>query len=1743
MLDNLSASHSRFVLAVFDDLLNKRKRNKVWYEKLARENGITDKNNVKELTELAVSLRARELAQQPFTTERTRFAMLVDLYESQVNLSHRTSHSILLQQYSTPAPISFLAGLFCNAASAHSVFEPSAGNGLLCHTAPYKHTTVNEIDSVRHSHLLAQPYRKVIQQDATKPFSGFEKQFEAVLTNPPFGQLRQAVKINGYLFTALEHVMSVRTLECMKDDGRAAIIVGGFARYDDKRRLTGSNRVFLNYLYSHFDVRDIINISGRDLFSRQGTGFNVRLILIDGRKSTPGGSAPTFNAEKETVVSNYEELWRRVIQAKAQCVTSGSWEFSFKDWFTARSGIGEFTAADFEQMQEYHFKAVSARLKSGKYVALDALADYPELAAQLIPAAQPDKKQAAPVNFPELSGVGSSGNYRITLCSLQNPQRRYAFHGSFADQKDAQLFARQLTGFLSREEHPLDCEIESVELLSGALGAPYIPTSEGCTVLDTVVPDSMSFGTHDALAKIREAVGGDIDEFVRDRLDYASNVDLCRALAAEQIDAVAMAIYNVEARRKGNLGMGMIVGDQTGIGKGRIAAAMIRYATKRGLCPIFLTEKPNLFTDLYRDLKAIGSEHLVPFIINTKDVKSTILDEFGKKLYAPLDQQQQKKIFESGELPPGYDFIMATYTQFNNPKRPAKQDFVTPLAEQNVLVMDEAHNASGTGNTGQFLQQILAQSEGVLYLSATFAKQPENMPLYALKTVLSEASLSSEDLAKAIVRGGVALQELIAAEMVNEGQMLRRERSYEGVEVNYITLEESSDLHRATSDAVTDIVREIILFQKIFVQPEIDRMDTEYSESQMIVKSRGGTERAGIDNKPYYSKVFQLISQMLFSIKAEAVAERAIERLREGKKPVIAFASTMESFVESAAEEQGQIMQPGSVINADFSEVLRRGLAGVMRYTILDGAGGYSFEQFEPSSLGEQAEAEFKRIMKKIEQASFGISISPIDVILNRIRSAGFSAAEVTGRTYELELYNSYGEVGRIEKNIQNPGKLKGKIKLRKKLVTNEAFRLFNENKIDCLLINQSGSTGASAHAIPTNSVPPEQVKQRVMLILQPELNIATEVQKRGRINRTGQLYKPIYDYITSNIPAEQRLMMMLQSKLKSLDANTTSNQKQSKGILDVPDFLNKYGGEVVQDYLEDNPEIDELLDYPIGNMQSVSEMASKVSGRVAVLPTKMQQEFYEEITERYNALVEYLKQTGEYNLEMQRYELEASTIEKTVLQAGKGGTSVFGTDSYLEHCEVNVLRKPYRYDELNTLLNQSLDGKSPIEHQKNFLAGVKTYYEQELERRSSELESAHNEYMTETTKQIEELQAAEIEETPVVEEQIIENAEPEEDDDFTDEVEQKVKPRKLSPVERAKKMMEAKQDDYLKKLTKLTDQFTSNLNYLQDAATVLTIGCRVVFIHTREIDAANGESSAAIAESRHNAIFLGFRVDTKRKKAYSLSNIVLRFAIASGLKYVAIPASKIKNIQSIVTQSRTIAAERDFDIEAYWNESVSKTLKNREMRYIVTGNVLQALGTLTNGLLVRFSAQNGDERIGVFMPEDWQPPQEKNGDRLIEVPALRAFELIRKLPVGKQISIGRRITLFREATNYKMVVGTSKNLGGDIYSNERLLKLAEGNNFNKTSSVMVAKFRPEDLANVLTIIQEDFNETVKVTEDEFELVGKGVTNESAVSRFPKLNPHSEKKHNAIDNNYELLELEAEALALSLELELELMAA
>ena len=298
-----------FILKKIKDGVKLNKRDA---ERFAAQFDISDKNAVKELCELAIVFRARELAnsEKPI---KGRYDDIVSLYRSQVNLSHRTSQSVMLQQYSTPAPIAFLAGSFVYSKRKGEgyFFEPSAGNGLLTIAMPTNQTTVNEIDEFRSKNLAGQVYAQQLRQDATEPFVKFVKKFDGVITNPPFGKLDKTITVDSFPVNTLDHAMAIRALDCMKDDGRAAIIIGGHTEWDSAGRIkAGKNRIFFSYLYRNYHVSDVINIDG-DLYSRQGTSFDVRLILIDRRKAKPDGYPPLKDAN-DTVVKDFETLYQRI---------------------------------------------------------------------------------------------------------------------------------------------------------------------------------------------------------------------------------------------------------------------------------------------------------------------------------------------------------------------------------------------------------------------------------------------------------------------------------------------------------------------------------------------------------------------------------------------------------------------------------------------------------------------------------------------------------------------------------------------------------------------------------------------------------------------------------------------------------------------------------------------------------------------------------------------------------------------------------------------------------------------------------------------------------------------------------------------------------------------------------------------------------------------------------------------------------------------------------------------------------------------------------------------------------------------------------------------------------------------------------------------------------------------------------------------------------------------------------------
>ncbi len=1560
---------SSFVEAMQDYIQKREKLNKTQVEKIAATFGITDKNDVKEFTELAIVNEARKIALSDVDVY-TRYLQIVDLYKHQVNLSHRTSQSVLLQQYSTPAPIGFLAGEWMKANSEMEgyLFEPCAGNGLLTIAFQPQMCYVNEIDETRRYNLNTQGFQRVTDADATNRFGIYRKFFPYVITNPPFGKFGEKVDFDGFEIDTLEHIMAIRALDCMIDNGRAAIIIGGHTRFDEYGRIqAGKNRIFFNYLYKHYNVDDVVQIDG-DLYSRQGTSFDVRLILISGRKVTPEGVAPLYNPASDYVIRTFDDLYNRIL---------GNTD-----------------------MKTIEMEALALKLK------LDLL---------------------------NLDGLGMA----------------------------------------------------------------YQPKSKGKS-LQVDIPDSMGFEMQDALNAMHLKVG-DVDQYVTRKLKYKNVDEMHNAIAAEQIDAVALAIYNIEQK-----GQGVIIGDQTGIGKGRQAAAMIRYGWAQGMQPIFCTEKPNLFSDLYRDLKAIGSETLVPFIVNGKEAKTLVKDEDGNVVYEPLEKSDQDKIIKSAQLPGTFNYVMLTYSQISGSEfsksgaltaLSPKANFVRQIANGNILILDEAHNASGESNTGRVLQNIVEVTKGVTFLSATFAKRPDNMPLYAMKTAMKEANMTKDELVTAISKGGVALQEVLSSQLVKAGQLIRRERTFEGIEVNYLTLDDLAVEHKAIYDNLTDIIRDIINYQLKYINPEVEALDKIASAEGKEIEKRAGTKAAGVDNSPYFSKAFQIVNQMLFAIKADAVTDRAIMRLKQGKKPVIAFSSTMGSFLESMEDEKGMPVAEGSIINADFSASLMKGLDGILRYTEITPEGKSIKKKFDLSMFSVEAQSEYSRIADKINKLSSGIVISPIDVIKQKLAKHGYTVAEVTGRKMEIEFLPTKGKT--LGKVSAESAFIKAIVKNRKKENTNDAFRKFNNNEVDVLMINQSGSTGASAHAIPTSKVPKEKVGQRVMILLQAELDINTEVQKRGRINRTGQILKPIYDYVFSAIPAEKRLMMMLQKKLKSLDANTTSNQKNSEALLKSDDFLNKYGDKIVKDYCIENPDFNLAIDDPLklldkdsGNEsnEGYENAASRVSGRVAVLSTQEQEQFYNEILNRYNDYVDELKQIGEYDLEVEYLDLNAQQLEKTLIKGGKGGETAFGDNTYLERTEVNNLKKPFKSIELKNILLDELKGRKPDEVNAAYISILEEHTARKL---AEELSDINEKYTN--------LIAAVKSGTGKIKK------------DFTPE-----------------EQIQAYEDARNEAIQKANENSANKLRTIKRSFQFFTIGKALKYPSDVLSDA--GKDSFCV--------FLGFKLDMKARNPFAPSNIKANFAIASPLKHLSIPLSKYEKINAIIGASNTADdIDNIDDLLAKWEVEIKNNSGDRTIAYILTGNILQVFGTeaFRGAKLVQYTCTDGKMRKGALLPFTWVPTDVRGNKTIkVEIPIWKARKAVKAMSIGANL-FGGNVTLIRKNGYYLVLVPRSRKSGGDIYLDKDLIALTNEKNFNTISSNMEARVNDDNIDSFLKILQDRHSISVELRDWQLELIQNEIEENKAndeiieVTQLPK-------HEDIIDEELEILEMEAVALKLKLEL-------
>lgn len=1575
--------------------------------------------DMQELVELAMTNETRKVALRYINRDNQKFGydIILAMYNMQPLLNARDSTRFEKQQYSTPTPFGYVMGQFVQASKqVESVLEPSAGNGALTITFPSGIVHVNDIDERRLDNLRTLGYKEVTNRDALLPF---DESVDAVMTNPPFGTTT-AKEFDGGLFkiSSLEGLMAINALDSMKDNGRAAIVIGGNTSYRENGAMQSKDMKLFSYLYSHYNVVDVINLDG-EMYKRNGTKYDVRIILINGRKTGPfkRTAPPVKSKARAEQVKTFDELYKR-IQDDIQSLQQ------MGDLFDGTAGETR-TAEDGRRSEN---RPVSDRKQS--------------------------RERTEPVRNPE--GIRTDTG-RDTMGNAGNEQPGRTTEERTTDGMDTAVGPDAgSTQPVQEQQRPVggtdtgrgssDGSVQSDSgnntsggRLSVNLGdekVPYPNRSQSGTLM-SVVPANQAQVLADSLADI-----GDVDQFLVDELGYSSKEELYNYLAAEQIDSVSLAINQM------NKGNGFIIGDMTGVGKGRQGAALIRYAVRKGYKPIYFTQKPALFADNYRDLSDIGSGELRPFIIASSN-DGQITDAQGNVVHKIPSKKEVKRVYdyikENGTLPDEYDYAIITYSQIQNGTSeyeastdgikvksknykksvPAadisgqeRRDVIQALSRNNVMILDESHTVGGSGGGSMFMQYILPDVKGVTFLSATFAKRADNMPIYAMKTDLSKSGISPQEMIEAIANGGVTLQEIMSKQLVQSGQMIRRERSFQGVTIDWLPVNEEEDaVQRTQFDEVSSIFSEIRAFQKDFITPMVSSMSDELAEEGGYSDLQKGTKELGVTNVPFASKMYNLVNQLLFSLKADAVANRVIWNLKNGFKPVISFTNTMEGFLEEAPKDTPMEKVP------NFSLTLMKALDGVMRYSVNDIEGKSEANQFSVSELSEAGQNRYYEIKEKIENLSANLPISPMDAIKMKIEEAGYKVGEITGRNLEMVRDENGMYVIRNRKDTDKKA----------------AARDFNNGNLDVLMINKSGSTGISLHASPKF----EDQRQRVMVFAQFQSDINDEVQMRGRIDRTGQKFRGKYEYIMSSIPAEQRLQMMFKAKLKSLDANTTSSQKSKFNEMQVVDFLNKYGDEVVFQYMQEHPELSEKLGDPLGLLKDNeagegnvdnskrNDCAAKIARYLPFLPVNEQEEVFKDITDAYSVKIQLLNDAGENDLEITTMPLRAETKSRKIWKRGTDPESgnAFADNTYLEEVEVDVLKKPMKAEEIRTVSDRMTDGKPFDEWKEEKVSEINSVYDGKIQTLKERLSSSAEERAQKAKEKY--INSAK-------------KAREKGNNEFTDEEIETMSQVAYNEVIKAA-------DESLAKQSGVIERRRENMLKVIEAFTPMK-PLVVPFDLTEE--------TATLIPSI--GTFVGF----KFSKDFSPSSSTAVFAVLDGRRKVEIPFTQEKafsNIRMNTMMQPTLL--KDVNMKN-WDSRAPK--KTRRKAYIVTGNLLQALvdtqKSFMKGYLVSYSTMDGETRQGILMPDNFKPDDLKSSTPIIsKISSVRSGEQI--------VSEDKRVTVEKNTgwrTGYSLKVPKSRKSGGEFFEDKKLRSLVNRNEFETKGMYMVANFEEENLEKVM---------------------------------------------------------------------------
>jgi hypothetical protein len=1070
----------------------------------------------------------------------------------------RTDEQIKNQQFSTPPTEAYLAARVANVKPSDVVLEPSAGNGGLAvwPASIGAKVHVNEIAPRRQEMLKAAGFDKPTSHDGEliNALLPTEVKPTVVLMNPPFSasttKSHAAANANRYGYN---HVL--QALQRLEPGGRLVAILGGGQANEPNggASLTGgeSGKFFEKIAQAPLGtVRANVRINGKE-YQKYGTSFATRLVVIDKSVDADVLAAPKEERAKlvaDRAIKGNVDTLEEAYGLLNPLITSGAGVGGPTEEVQPRPG-GETGTGEGQPGvgvapgEEPSSGTAGGRLPGGGG------------------GTQEGGVSGGPTQLggaPGPSGPGAGGKQPSPREPRPEPTK-----------------PPEPEAVKHPEGAPEHVDVERPLDGSETVGDLKLSESEQEAAAQRE-EDSEAYVTYKPSVKGEAHPGSIVETKTMSTvplppITYEPNLPASviegAKLSAVQLEAIALAGQQNEIILPGGFRASVLIGDGTGVGKGREAAGILWDNWRRGRKRLFwVSQSWDLMQDALDAFSGIGADELMQgmqkqghrWAVTGKNPKIIPLNKFDVK----------KDLDHEGIIYTTYALLRSGDTKGN--KRAAQIEKYlkgNDNGEGGYILFDEAHNLkNAVVARGQQASQIGVAVKELLEripnlrtasLSGTAATDVMNLGYLDRLGMWGPGTPFPNGFAQfanEVASNGLAAMEMIAQELKAEGKYLSRTLSFKGVtyrEVEHNLNEDQKALYRTATKAWNTV--------------------HEHALATVENQTNGGSRQRNNFMSQLAGAQLRFYGVLISALKIPTAIEEANKALAQNKSVVITLVNTNEAAQNREKnraknrddEDEGDIQEFDFGPKETLTNLIKEHYPTQQYVDDVDDAGNpvkkpLYIEDENGNKVPVQnpaAVAERDALVAQINR-DLHLPENPLDLLVQGLGGYG-KVAEMTGRKEYFDR-DSQKFVPRGDPNIP-----------RKEINISE-MNNFNGGKKRVAILSGAAGTGISLHA----GLNFKNQQQRVHITLQVGWSADKQMQMFGRTQRTNQAHPPEYVMLVSDLAGEKRFVSTIARRLGSLGAITKGQKNATTGT----DLMEKVNFETDQGRQATNSFFDGLL-------------------------------------------------------------------------------------------------------------------------------------------------------------------------------------------------------------------------------------------------------------------------------------------------------------------------------------------------------------------------------------------------------------------------------------------------------------------------------------------------------------------------------------------------------------------------------------